>query len=37
MEAQGSPRNAYRLLVTLDRQEEAEGETELSASKQKLI
>jgi hypothetical protein len=32
MAAQGSPRNAYRLLATLVQQEEAEGEKELSPS-----
>jgi mRNA-degrading endonuclease YafQ of YafQ-DinJ toxin-antitoxin module len=37
MAAQGFLRNAYRLLATLVRQEEAEGERELSPSMQDLI
>jgi hypothetical protein len=37
MAAQGSPCNAYRLLATLVRQEEAEGEKELSPSIRELI
>jgi hypothetical protein len=37
MAAQGSPRNAYRLLATLVRQKEAEGEKELSPSMRELI
>jgi hypothetical protein len=37
MAAQGSPLNAYRLLATLVRQEEAEGEKELLPSMRELI
>jgi RNase P/RNase MRP subunit POP5 len=37
MAAQGSLRNAYRLFATLVRQEEAEGEKELSPSIRELI